>query len=76
MSYYCDEDIEIHGFGGYGHYESTLSSINNNVMNGYFTRLSENQYEIIFLCNGCNSIWKLGKPDFPITGYWIKDINN
>lgn len=72
MTCECDTLKELQSFGGYGHYESTLLSMMNNVSNGFFRIISQNQFEIIFQCNNCNQIWKLGRPDFPVTGYFLK----
>jgi hypothetical protein len=72
MTCECDTLKELQSFGGYSHYESTLLSMMNNVSNGYFEILSQDQFEIVFRCRNCNQIWKLGRPDFPVTGYFHK----
>jgi hypothetical protein len=64
--------IELDGFGGYGHYESTVKAMESNVQNGYMIKVSENSYEIIYRCDGYGSDWSIGKPDFPVTQALVK----
>jgi hypothetical protein len=71
----CDELIEIKGFGGYGHYESTLKVMDKNIINGHFRKTGEDTYEITYKCISCHQIWKLGIPDFPIVGYFHRKQN-
>jgi len=68
----CSSLIEIQGFGGYLHYSSTLNNMMKNVENGFFEIFSESNFEIIFQCKRCKQIWKLGKPDFPVQGYFLR----
>lgn len=72
MGCMCETMIEIQGFGGYKHYESTLKNMKINESNGYFEKLSENAFEITFRCTECGQVWKLGIPDFPVQGYFLK----
>jgi hypothetical protein len=68
----CDELIEIQGFGGYLHYEDTLEKMRNNAENGFFDITSENSFEITFRCKKCKQIWRLGTPDYPVQGYFLR----
>lgn len=75
MSCECSTMLEIQGFGGYLHYKSTLNAMRKNVKNGFFTIISENDFEITFQCSECKQIWKLGIPDYPVQGYFLKSKN-
>jgi hypothetical protein len=72
MNCICNTMIELQGFGGYQHYEGTLNIMKNNIVNGFFTKVSENMFEITFQCTKCGQVWKLGIPDFPVQGYFLR----
>lgn len=68
----CNVLLEIRGFGGYLHYKDTLLRMRKNVEHGFFDIISENQFEITFRCKKCSQVWKLGIPDYPVEGYFIR----
>jgi len=68
----CNALEEIQGFGGYLHYKDTLNKMKKNIENGFFDIISENQFEIIFICKKCKQIWKLAEPDYPVEGYFLR----
>ncbi|TVX91388.1 antitoxin Xre/MbcA/ParS toxin-binding domain-containing protein [Cohnella terricola] len=72
MNCYCDSLEEIQGFGGYGHFQSTLNVMNNNVINEYFIKIYEGTDRINYKCTNCMQLWSLGIPDFPVVGYLMR----
>lgn len=72
MSCICSTMIEIKGFGGFQHYDSTLNIMKINESNGFFVKVLENKFEVTFRCTQCGQVWKLGIPDFPVQGYFLR----
>lgn len=68
----CEKIIQIDGFGGYLHYDSTKKMLDRIVERGLYGRIEENLFEIHYVCKVCNTTWVLAKPDFPVTGYLIQ----
>lgn len=68
----CKKIVAIDGFGGYIHYVSTRKTMDDNVVNGFFQMIEQNQFERIYQCKVCSTIWVLAEPDFPVTGYLIQ----
>lgn len=68
----CEKIIQIDGFGGYLHFDSTKKILDGIVEKGLYEKIEASSFENYYNCKACNTTWILAKPDFPVKGYLVQ----